>query len=135
MVKIFPQIYRQKVIYEKGSLVLYVTLNKALYGWLVLALLLYELLVAYWEERGLSLTPTTHVWQKMIGGKQITVYWNVDYLKLSYVDPKEVTNFMEWIEGVYGELRVTRGKVHKYLGMVLDLWTPGELRVTMVDYI
>ena len=30
MVKIAPQIYRQKVIYEKGRLVLYVTLNKAL---------------------------------------------------------------------------------------------------------
>ena len=49
------------------------------------------------------------------------------------MDPKEVTNLMEWIEGIYAETRVTRGKVHKYLGMKLYLWIPGELQVTMVE--
>ena len=34
---------------------------------------------------------------KMIGGKQITICWNVENLKVSHVDPKEVTKFMEWI--------------------------------------
>ena len=29
---------------------------------------------------------------------------------------------------------VTRGKIHKYLGMTLDFRTPGEIQVTMVDY-
>ena len=56
-------------------------------------------------------------------------------LKLSHVDPKEVTNFMEWLEGIYRELRITRGKLHKYLGMLLDLQIPGELQVTMVEYL
>ena len=35
-VKIASQIYRQHVIYNKGRPVLYVTLNKALYGCLIL---------------------------------------------------------------------------------------------------
>ena len=35
MVNIVPQIYRHHVIYKKGSLVLYITLNKALYGFLI----------------------------------------------------------------------------------------------------
>ena len=39
------------------------------------------------------------------------------------------------LEQVYGELRITRGKVHKYLGMTLDFRTSGELRVTMVNYL
>ena len=30
---------------------------------------------------------------------------------------------------------VTRGKIHKYVGMMLDFQTPGELQVTMVDYL
>ena len=41
MVNIATQIYRQHVIHEKGGAVLYVTLNKALYGCLILVLLLY----------------------------------------------------------------------------------------------
>ena len=47
--------------------------------------------------------------------------------------PKEVTNFMEWLEGIYRDSRITMGKVHKYLGMTIDFWTPGDLRVTMID--
>ena len=49
--------YRQHAIYEKGSPVLYVTLKKALYGWLRLALLLYERLVADMRGRGFELNP------------------------------------------------------------------------------
>ena len=63
------------------------------------------------------------------------VCWHVDDLKLSYVEPKEVTNFMEWLEGIYGDLMITRGKVQEYLGMTLYLQTPGELQVTMVYYL
>ena len=54
---------------------------------------------------------------------------------MSHVDPKEVTNFMEWLEGIYRELRITRGKLHKYLRMLLDLRIPGDLQVTMLDYL
>ena len=71
----------------------------------------------------------------MIVGKQTTVFWNVEDLKMSHVDPKEVTKFMEWIEDIYRDLRITRGKVEEYLGTTLDLRTPGDLWVTMVDYL
>ena len=42
---------------------------------------------------------------------------------------------MEWLEGIYRKLSITRGKVHKYLHITLDFWTQGELRVTIVDYL
>ena len=58
------------------------------------------------------------------GGNKMTVYWHVNNLKVSRVDPKEVTKCMECIEGIYEELSITRGEVHKYLGMKLDFWTP-----------
>ena len=38
--------------------------------------------------------------------------WYVDVLKVSYVDPKEVNNFMEWTERIYGDPGITRCKVH-----------------------
>jgi hypothetical protein len=34
-----------------------------------------------------------------------------------------------------GEMTVSRGKVHKYLGMSLNYTTPGQVKVTMFDYI
>ena len=30
----------------------------------------------------------------------MTVCWHVDDLKVSHVGPKEVTNFMEWLERI-----------------------------------
>ena len=68
----------------------------------------------------------------MVGGKQMTVYWHVENLKVSHVDPKEVTNFMEWLERIKGDMSTTRGKVHKYLIMTLDFLTKGELQATIV---
>ena len=43
------------------------------------------------------------------------------------MDPKEVINFMEWIEGIYRELRIKGGKAHEYIGMTLGFHTPGEI--------
>ena len=71
----------------------------------------------------------------MIVGKQTTVFWNVEDLKMSHVDPKEVTKFMEWIEDIYRDLRITRGKVQKYLVMTLAFRILGNRRDIMADYI
>ena len=57
--------------------------------------------------------------------QKMTVFWHVDDLKVLHVDPKEVTIFVDLIEGVYREMIITRGKVHKYLGMTLDFRTQG----------
>ena len=32
-------------------------------------------------------------------------------------------------------MTVVRGKVHEYLGMSIDFETPGEVKLTMYDYI
>eukprot|EP00957_Ditylum_brightwellii_P012012 906247-Ditylum_brightwellii.AAC.1 len=62
----------------------------------------------------------------MIHGKQMTVCWHVDNLKISCMDPKEVTRMLRWLKKKYGKLRTTRGKVHEYLGMDLDFLTQGK---------
>ena len=49
----------------------------------------------------------------MIGGKKIAVLWHVYDLEVSHVEPKEVSKFMEWLVGIYKELSITRGRVHK----------------------
>ena len=51
------------------------------------------------------------------------------------MDPKEFTNFIERLEWIDRELIITRGKVHEYIRINIDFWTPGDLWVTMVDYL
>ena len=71
----------------------------------------------------------------MIGGKQMTFFWHVDDLKVSHMETNVFTKFMDCLESIYEELRITRGEVHEYLGMTLDFRAPGLLWVTMVDYL
>ena len=94
----------------------------------------YEMLVADMRGKGFYLNSyEPRVANKIIVGKKITVCWNMGNLQVSHVDPEEVTKFMEWKEGIYGEVRITRGKLHKYTGTTIDLRTPGELWATMVE--
>ena len=73
--------------YETGKPVLYVRLQKAIYGCLKSTLLFYEKLVGDLEAYGFKINPYDPcVANNMIGGKQLTVCWHVDNLKISCSD-------------------------------------------------
>ena len=121
MVAADPALYRTFVSYETGKAVLYIRLQKALYGCLKGALLFYEKLVGDLEGYGFRInTNDPCVANKMIGGKHLTVCWHVDDLKISCVDANEVKKMMQWLESEYGEMSGSRGKRHDYLGMWID---------------
>jgi hypothetical protein len=66
----------------------------------------------------------------MINGKQCTILWHVDNLKISHVDPSVVKSVIELLQSEFGKeapLTITRGKVHKYLGMTIDYSIPGKV--------
>ena len=72
----------------------------------------------------------------MINGKQMTVTWYVDNLKVSHEDPAEITKFANYLVVIYGEkLTVHRGLVHNYLGMDLDYTTKGKVGISMIKYV
>ena len=50
----------------------------------------------------------------------MTICWHIDDLKISHVNP-----------GV----TATREKIHDYLGMTFDFYMPGEVKVSMDNYI
>jgi hypothetical protein len=114
MVKTAPEIYR-KYIYvgSDNQPVLYVKLQKALYGCLRSALLFYQKLLKDLEDNGFELNPYDPcVANKVINRKQFTITWHVDDLKLSHVDAKVVDDTITWLKSIYGEyMRVnTSGK-------------------------
>jgi hypothetical protein len=52
------------------------------------------------------------------------------------VDPTEVTKFEKWLNSTYGvTVAEHRGKVHNYLGMILDFSKDGHVMVNMTEYI
>ena len=139
LVKLEPKLYRKYITVEKGKPVLYVQLMKALYGQLKAALLFWKNLSGKLQEWGFELNPyDTCVANKVINGKQCTILWHVDDLKISHVDPDVVSDIIKKLNNHYGEMQEvtqTRGKVHDYLGMTIDYSKKGKVQVKMVDYV
>ena len=113
LVMIDPALYRDFVTTDKnGEPLLYVCMNKALYGLLKSALDFYNKLKSDLERVGFKINPYDPcVANKMINGKQMTVIWHVDDLKVSHVDPKQNTRFANRMKSIYGKkLTIHRGK-------------------------
>ncbi|KAI2496760.1 Reverse transcriptase (RNA-dependent DNA polymerase) [Fragilaria crotonensis] len=139
MVRIDPKMYRKYIQMENGRMVLYVELEKALYGTLTGAFLFWKKLSKQLIKWGFVLNPyDSCVANKIVNGKQCTILWHVDDLKISHVDPKVVDDVIELLKSEFGKeapLTISRGKVHEYLGMTIDFSVKGKVKFTMIDYI
>lgn len=141
MVQVAPSIYRPFITTNpRGKPVLYVTLQKALYGLLKSALLFYRKLVADLTTEGFTLNPYDPcVANKMVNGTQMTVVWHVDDLIVSHKQSTVVTKFLTWIQALYEtpdkKMVATRGPKHDYLGMTLEFSKKGFLTVGMDAYV
>jgi hypothetical protein len=139
LVKIAPEVYGPFVVMENGKKVLYVQILMVLYGMLMAALLWYKQFRADLEEIGFVFNPYEPcVANRLVMSKQHTVRFHVDDLKSSHVDRKVNDEFHHWLNqkyGKYGEVKVTRGKVHEYLGMTFDYSKKGTIQVAMVEYV
>ena len=135
MVKVDPKLYRKYVTTSaKGEPILYVKLNKALYGLLKSALLWYKKLRSELEEMGFVVNEYDPcVANCTVEGSQLTVTWHVDDLKVSHVNPNVVSKFILDMAKIYGpNITVSRGETHDYLGMDLDYSTKGEVKISMI---
>ena len=68
-----------------------------------------------------------------------TVTWHVDNLKSNHKQSK-VNDIYEWLQEIYGDpkiapVKATRGKIHEYLGMMLDYTTPVVVKIDMKSHI
>lgn len=140
LVRVDPDTYRPYLTYEGKNPVLFVELSKALYGTLQAALLFWQNLTGFLiEELGFTLNKYDRcVANKMVNGKQCTIIWHVDDLKISHVDPDIIEEIVKKISDKYGKedpVTVNRGKTHDYLGMTIDFSHDGKVKFTMEDYI
>jgi len=143
--EIDPKTYKPYVTNDKnGTKQLVVQCLNAIYGTMVASLLYYRKFCASLTSIGFEFNPYDPcVANKMINGKQMTIAFHVDDCKISHEDPKEVDKLIQWLRQEYesifedgsGKMTVNRGKVHNYLGMTLDYSVPGQVKISMQQYI
>ena len=99
MVQTAPAICRKHVVTENGKTVLHVKLLKAFCGTLKAASSLFKKLVNDLKSMGFKVNPCDPcAANKIINGKQMTVAWHIDDLKVSHEDADEVTKFVKWLK-------------------------------------
>jgi hypothetical protein len=139
MVQIAPEVYRRYVtVDKKGNRILYVKLQKALYGLMRASLLFYRKLRREFEDYGVVMNPYDPcVGIKMTAtGKQLTVVWHVDDLMVSCEDDFELTKFSCYLGKIYGpKLSMHLGKKHDYLGVDMEFCEDRGLEVSMFKYL
>jgi hypothetical protein len=139
LVLIAPQIYRKHIaIDKKGTPILYVKLQKALYGLMRASLLFYRKLRKELEDFGFTVSPYDPcVANKDVGDrKQLTVIWHVDDLMASCGVDFELTKLSCYLANICGpKLTMHTGNKHNYLGVDFEFEQEGRLSVSMVNYL
>jgi Reverse transcriptase (RNA-dependent DNA polymerase) len=132
--------YAEFVTYENGKKVLYVELQKALYGTLQASLLFWKELSHFLVSTlGFEFNPYDRcVVNKVIDGQQCTIIWHVDDLMLTHVSQEVLDHIVSELSGKFGRedpLSVHTGDIHEYLGMSIDFSKKGKVIFRMTDYI
>ncbi len=139
MIQIAPQVYRKYVTVDRRETkVLYVKLQKALYGLMQASLLFYRKLCKELEEYRLTINPYDPCVANMItqDGKQLTVIWHVASLMASCKVDLELTTLSCYLANMYGpNVTMHTGRKHNYLGMDLEFNEDGTLNVSMITYL
>ena len=106
--------YEKHAIMDKWKKVLYVRLKKSLYGTLKAAPLVWENLSNNLMKKwGFKLNPYEKcVAYKTISGRQHTIQWQVDDLKISHSDSNIVDNIIEILDKEHGQGPETPLMVH-----------------------
>jgi hypothetical protein len=139
MIQVAPKVYRKYVaVDKKRTKILYVKLQKALYGLMRASLLFYRKLRKELEAWGFTINPYDPCVanKTTVGGKQLTVVWHVDDLMASCEDDFELTKFSCYLAKIYGpKLSMHTGKKHNYLGVDMEFNEDGTLDVSMINYL
>ena len=114
--------------------------TKAIYGTLLGAVLFYNKLKGVLTKMGFEMNDYDEcTFNKMINGKQCTIQFHVDDLKLSHLQQQELDNIIDHLNGIFGSegelLAASYGKIHEYLGMTIDWSVDGKVIFTMYDYL
>ena len=123
-------------VYEGKTKVMYMQLNKALYGCMKSAIIWYDTFCGTLKDLGFKLNSYDPcVANKMVNGRQCTIVWYVDDNKISHVDSKVVDCLIAELEKKHDKMTVCRGKKHAFLGMDIEFLPKHKVKILMKVYI
>ena len=67
----------------------------------------------------------------MINGKQCTIGWYVDDNNIYHVETKVVYELLDVFKDKFGDLTITRGNTHDFLGMDITVTNDKRLDICM----
>jgi hypothetical protein len=145
LVEIAPEAYNSYVSQDKkGNNQLLVQCQNALYGKMVASLLYHRKLVKSLTDIDFIINPYDPcVANKIIEGEKMTICFHVYDYKLSHRKKTVMDRMIGYLRQEYesifedgsGAMTVIREKIHKYIGMRLDYSVPGQVKLTMLDYV
>ena len=99
--------------------------TKAIYGILLGAVLFYNKLKGVITKVGFEMNDYDEcTFNKMMNGKQCTIQFHVDDLKLSHLQQQELDNIIDHLNNIFGSegelLAASYDRIHEYLGMTVD---------------
>jgi hypothetical protein len=145
LVEIAPEAYKSYVSQDKkGNKQLLVQYQNALYGTMFASLLYYRKFMKSLKDIDFIINPYDPcVANKIIEGEQMTICFHVVDCNLSHRKKTVMDRMIGYLRQEYdsifedgsGAMTVSRGKIHKYLGMTLDYIVPGQVKITMLYYV
>jgi hypothetical protein len=144
LVEISPEAYKSYVSQDKkGNKKLLVQCQNALYGTMVASLRYYQKFLKSLTNIDFINPYDPCVANKIIEGEQMTICFHVDDCKLSHRKKTVMDRMIGYLRQEYksifedgsGAMKVSRGKIHKYIGMTLDYSVPGQVKITMLEYV
>ena len=103
LTKLDPRAHKGCIVYEDGKQVLYLVVQRAIYGMLQSSLLYYKKFHGNLESQGFKFNLCDPcVANKKIDGEFHTALFHVDDLKASHKEKKVVDEFAEWLEVTCG---------------------------------
>jgi hypothetical protein len=119
---------------EDGTSV--VRLKKALYGCIESSKLWGEELTSTLAAEGFTANAYDPcVLNKQSGGEQTTICLHVDDLLMTSRSEASIDDIVNRLRIKYGEVTCQKGNRLPYLGMIIDLKTPGEVSLSMDGYV
>ena len=132
-------LYVPYAVVKKGVKVLYLIVNKVIYGMLEASLLWYHKLRGELEEQDFVFNnygPCAA--NREIEGSKDTIRFHVNDVLLSHIKSRFNDTIGKWCQEKYGSLKPTeicRGTIHSFLGMTLDFLVPGECRIKQFKHV
>ena len=125
--------YQPYITYKGRQPVLYTELDKALYGMLQAALLFWQKLSIFLTEKH-GFVQNEYDWcviNKIVSGKQCTVAWYVNDIKMSHKTKQVLEDLLALLNNEFGKEApslLPKGRYMITLGMVIDYTAPGKVK-------